>query len=237
MTLPTAVALFAFACQSSPPVSTAASTRYHIRADLFEVGEPLVDVRAAVPGIAVELPYATRRNVVRTRLYPRDMPVMLDRSTAEKLALAQSYLAADGRGLKVWDAYRPPEVQWELWQRSGRSGYVADPRQWWSKHCSGRAVDVTLVDLATGEELRMPSKFDDFSKRASSNYTGTDPEVSENLRLLKAAMRRAGFVGIEMEWWHFANAQHYAQNIKPVPAADAGIDLSTLGKRSPGAAR
>jgi D-alanyl-D-alanine dipeptidase len=196
---------------------------------IFEIDEPLVDLRTAIPGIQIELPYGTRRNVAGTKLYPADMVAMLDRPTAAKLQRVHVALSKHGRGLKVWDAYRPPEVQWELWRRSGRSGYVADPRLWWSKHCSGRAVDVTLFDLESGRELPMPSKFDDFSERAASDYSGSSPAVRENLTLLKAAMRKAGFVGIQMEWWHYANADHYNKNIAPVPAAEAGVDLSHLG--------
>ena len=195
----------------------------------METSGKLVELRRAVPGIVVELPYATGANVARRRLYPRDMPALLDPDTARRLAHAQRSLAKQGRGLKLWDAYRPPEIQWELWRRSGQSTYVADPRLWWSKHCSGRAVDVTLIDLETGAELAMPSKFDDFSERASSIYRGSDRQVRENLLVLKKAMRDAGFVGIEMEWWHYANARHYGRNIAPISARDAGIDLSHLG--------
>lgn len=213
--------------QPEPPSDT---TTYLPPPGVFHTDKKLVKLRTTIPGIAIELPYATRRNVAHSRLYPKDMAAMLDPDTASRLKRAQRDLAKSGRGLKVWDAYRPPEVQWELWRRSGKSGYVADPRQWWSKHCSGRAVDVTLVDLKTGNELPMPSRFDDFSKQASSNYTGDNPAIRENLRLLKGAMKRAGFIGIEMEWWHFANVVHYEKNIAPIPAATAGVDLSHLGK-------
>ena len=197
-------------------------------AKMSDTRNPLVDLQDAIPSIAVELPYGTRKNISRRRLYPRDMPAMLDPDTTRKLKRAQVALAKHGVGLKVWDAYRPPEVQWELWRRSGRSGYVADPRKWWSKHCSGRAVDVTLIDLKTHAEMSMPSRFDDFSQRAASKYTGDDPQIRKNLALLKSTMRRAGFIGIAMEWWHFANSKNYAKNIAPIPAAKAGVNLSHL---------
>ena len=35
-----------------------------------------------------------------------------------------------------------------------------------SGHNRGVAVDLTLIKLATGEELDMPTKFDDFTEQA-----------------------------------------------------------------------
>ncbi len=225
--LPAALA-FAVACHTSRdrlPRRGGVGTAPPPNTPLLHLDEPLVDVAAAIPGIAIELPYATDRNAAGIQLYPSDMPALLDRDTCRRLRVAQATLARDRLGLKIWDAYRPPEVQQELWRRSGRSGYVADPRLWWSKHCSGRAVDVTLVDLDSGRQLPMPSHFDDFSKRAASDYRGRNPEIRRNLGLLQEAMLGAGFIKIDMEWWHFANAEHYHRNIAPVPAAKAGIDL------------
>jgi D-alanyl-D-alanine dipeptidase len=196
---------------------------------IVQMDLPLVDLRQSIPEIAVELPYGTEGNITSTRLYPAAMPVLLDSDTAEKLKAAQRELAGHGLGLKIWDAYRPPEIQWVLWERSGKSGYVADPTLWWSKHCSGRAVDVTLIDLNTRQELAMPSKFDDFSTRAASDYKGRNKDVRTRVSQLQSAMQNAGFVGINMEWWHFANGTRYNRNIAPISAKDAGIDLSHLG--------
>ena len=130
-----------------------------------------------------------------------------------------------GYSLKIWDAYRPPAAHLRLWQRTGRSGYVADPRWGWSKHCSGRAVDVTLTSAETGKELKMPSKFDDFSKDAASNYIGPDFEVLRRVTALRRAMLDAGFVGIDMEWWHFENADMARLNLPPIYADEAGVKV------------
>ena len=228
-TLPSAL-LFVVACQGlknpqkDSPTKVPASPLPIVEMDL-----PLVDLRKSIPDIAVELPYGTTENITAKRLYPASMPVLLDSDTAAKLGAAQRELARHGLGLKIWDAYRPPEIQWELWERSGKSGYVADPTLWWSKHCSGRAVDVTLINLKTRRELAMPSKFDDFSARAASDYKGRNRDIRNRVSQLQTAMRNAGFVGINMEWWHFANSTRYNRNIAPIPAEDAGIDLSHLG--------
>ena len=189
------------------------------------VGHPLINLTDEIPTLKIDLRYARRDNVSRQRLYQDSMPAMLDAPTTKKLAKAQSTLLDQGYGLKVWDAYRPPTAHLRLWKLSGRSGYVADPRWGWSKHCSGRAVDVTLVDQKTGEELSMPSKFDDFTEKAASAYTGPSEEIAERVKILRGAMLGAGFVGIDMEWWHFENSERFRDNLPPVYADEAGVEL------------
>jgi len=75
-----------------------------------------VDVRAEIPGIAIDLRYATAYNVARHAIYPARMPCLLRRETAQKLKKAQALLHAQGYGLRIWDAYRPPEAQETLHQ-------------------------------------------------------------------------------------------------------------------------
>ena len=175
----------------------------------------LVHVKRFVPDVKVELKYSTRDNITGKRLYSRSAPCLLDEETARKLAKAQKALKKEGFVLKVWDGYRPKSVQNELWKAAPKADFVVDPRLWYSKHSSGRAVDVTLVDVETGEEVKMPSDFDDFSKRARSFYIGPDQEIRENLLLLQKAMKDAGFRRINSEWWHFANEDYYNKNIPP----------------------
>ena len=188
-------------------------------------GHRLVDLKKEIVTLEIDLRYARSNTVARRRLYTQSMPAMLDAPTAKKLAKAQATLIKQGYRLKVWDAYRPPGAHLRLWKLSGRSGYVADPRWGWSKHCSGRAIDVTLVDAETGREQPMPSKFDDFSRKAASKYTGKNPLVAKNLGALREAMLGAGFVGIDMEWWHYENADLFQKNLPPVYADEAGVTL------------
>ncbi|MES2466322.1 MAG: M15 family metallopeptidase [Verrucomicrobiota bacterium] len=162
----------------------------------------LVPVQAYDASIRTDLRYATPDNVFKKVLYPSGFPAMAAEATARKLAAAQRALKPHGLGLLVLDAYRPPEVQWELFQLFKDDKYVADPRKKWSKHCYGRAVDVTLVDLS-GKVQEMPSTFDDFTKNAAAVYQGQDPEVKRNLARLQQAMTSAGFSLYADEWWHF----------------------------------
>ena len=49
----------------------------------------------------------------------------------------------------------------------------------------------------------MPTDFDDFSPASMLPYMGSSLEIRANLRLLRYAMRKAGFCGLRTEWWHY----------------------------------
>ena len=183
----------------------------------------LVPVQQAVPGIWVELRYATPRNVTGASFYSPDLPCLLHRETALKLDNAQRFLARSGYQLKIWDAYRPAESHWLLWQKCGATGYVHEPgfEGRWSHHCYGRAVDVTLLD-AQGRELPMPSDFDDFSEHAWAAYLNGNPTIGDRLRTLQFAMMRAGFTPLAREWWHFSD-QSTPTIGSPISAHDLGL--------------
>jgi D-alanyl-D-alanine dipeptidase len=108
-----------------------------------------------------------------------------------------------GIGIKIWDGYRPRAVQYLLFEIFPNPAYVADPNSG-SMHNRGGAVDLTLVDLATGEELLMPTLFDDFSVAASHGYMNLPQEAIANRTLLKDVMENvAGLSTYGAEWWHY----------------------------------
>jgi D-alanyl-D-alanine dipeptidase len=173
----------------------------------------LVDVRSYIPGVSVELRYATNHNIVKESIYPANMPCLLRTRTAEKLQRVQQILSQYGCGLRLWDAWRPPEVQLIL-HENDHGDLFMDPKSGWSRHCSGTAVDVTLVD-AHGKELHMPTSHDEAGPRASYLYKGSDERIMRNLHRLQAAMVEAGFQILDTEWWHFDDA-FYAQHPAPI---------------------
>jgi D-alanyl-D-alanine dipeptidase len=183
----------------------------------------LVHVPDAVPGVHIDLRYRTSGNATGKPLYPPDMPCLLNRSAADKLRRAQQQLKQDGFSLKILDAWRPPEAHMALWNAVKDPLYVVPPSDGLSLHCYGIAVDVTLVDLQTGRDAKMPSKFDEFSPRAKSVYTGPDKEIARNVTLLRSAMIKAGFRGIPDEWWHFDMPG--TTRVFRVTAKDLGIRL------------
>ena len=160
----------------------------------------MVDLQRTVPGIRVDIRYATADNFMKEKLYP-EARCLLRREVAEKIVRVQRRLEAQGLALKIFDAYRPLSVQKKMWAKFPLEGYVANPAKG-SNHNRGAAVDVTLVDK-DGRELPMPSAYDEFSDRAHADYAGGTEEERQNRRLLKETMQAEGFDGISTEWWHF----------------------------------
>lgn len=160
-----------------------------------------VEVITLIPNVVVDLPYATEKNFFKKRFY-KENRCFLRRGVVEKLALVQQDLNAQGLGLKLWDGYRPRSVQWEFWKVLPDPKYVADPKQG-SRHNRGAAVDCTLVDLKTGQELVMPTAHDDFTPKAAADFKLAPPEALKNRQILQQAMTRHGFQIFESEWWHF----------------------------------
>lgn len=175
----------------------------------------LVDVRSFIPGISIDLRYTTAENVTGRPLYPRRMPCLLRRETAVKLKEAHEALRAQGYGIRLWDAYRPPEVQEKLHAAGADTHMFLSPETMgWSRHCGGIAVDVTLVN-ASNHEQRMPTGFDAGLRNAAAKYQGGDPVVARNLQLLQRAMLRAGFSQARAEWWHFDDGD-FVNNPQPI---------------------
>ena len=191
--------------RSAPPVNTEETA---IAPDVV-ADSLLADVRDFDSSIVVTMRYATSDNFTGAPL-PGYLGnhAFLRREAAQALARVQRRLHAKGLGLKVFDAYRPVRatlamVDWT--KRVNRpdllaDGYIASR----SRHNLGLAIDLTLVDLATGRELEMGTPFDTFSAAAhTANATGT---AASNRQTLKTAMEAEGFVNYDQEWWHFSYA-------------------------------
>jgi len=161
---------------------------------------PLVDIHIVNPRIQVELLYATPHNFTGQVVYDFDRCLVVQ-PVALALDAVQRALEPQGLGLKIWDGYRPIAAQWKFWEIMPDERYVSDPRKG-GRHTRGTAVDVTLVDAA-GEELVMPTGFDDFSARAHRDSRDASPEAIRNRERLRAVMEGHGFLGIESEWWHY----------------------------------
>lgn len=146
-------------------------------------------------------PYAGRENFTRSVLYVNPA-AYLRLPAAKALKAVQAELAGRGLGIKLFDAYRPYSVTKKMWEIVPDERYAANPAKG-SGHNRGIAVDLTLVDLASGKELKMPTGFDDFSERAHHDYMQLEQEVLANRALLRTIMERHGFKALETEWWHY----------------------------------
>ena len=72
-------------------------------------------VSDCVPGIRADLKYAGEDNFTGQVIYDFT-EAYLRYGTARKLAAAQEILTAQGYSLLIWDAFRPTEAQFRLWE-------------------------------------------------------------------------------------------------------------------------
>ena len=70
-----------------------------------------------------------------------------------------------------------------------------------SRHNQGIAMDLTIVELETGEEMEMQTSIHDLSWYSELERN------NQNADILAAIMEEAGFTGIVSEWWHFQDNQ------------------------------
>jgi len=129
----------------------------------------LVDLQRFIPGIATDIRYATTNNFMHQQLYPV-AKAYLRYPAALALREIENELAPQGLGLEIFDAYRPYSITEKMWEPIRNADFVADPALG-SRHNRGAAVDLTLIDLRTGQELPMPSNYDEFTERARAATT------------------------------------------------------------------
>ena len=164
--------------------------------------ERLLPLSSYIPGLITDFKYATTENFTKRRLYKN--PAAYGRQLlAKNLEEVQKELKISGLGIKVWDAYRPYSVTKKMWEMVPDERYAANPANG-SGHNRGAAIDLTLVDLRTGQELPMPTAFDNFTEKAHQDYQDLPEEVKKNRALLRSIMEKHGFVALETEWWHYS---------------------------------
>ncbi|MBU3191735.1 M15 family metallopeptidase [Clostridium bowmanii] len=174
----------------------------------------LVNVSDMDSSFIFDLKYATTDNFTKTVVYPVNVCV-LQRETALKLINANAEFKKLGYRIKIWDAYRPMYVQKIFWDLVFDERFIANPNKKGSRHSSGTAVDITLVN-EFGKELKMPSNFDDFSDKACRNYEGMSEEELKNINFLTGIMEKYEFITIDTEWWHFEDCNYSEYKITDV---------------------
>lgn len=166
-----------------------------------------VNVEDYISNIYVELKYSTEDNFTGQKIYDFS-EAYLRYGTVKKLLCVQNDLQELGLSLKIWDAFRPTEAQFDLWEVCPNSTYVANPNKGFSSHSKGNTIDITIVD-SEGNELVMPTEFDNFSKLADRDYDDCTREAAINAKLLEQIMLDNGFKGYFGEWWHFTDLDEY----------------------------
>lgn len=225
--------------------------QWPIAHDTSFAAEPLVDARAY--GLSALNYYALERNPPYWGRVPGAIDVVLLRKgVAERLAMINEHLRAQGFALHLHDGWRPVEVQryfHDVWlparlreRRPDLSGQALldEVERYWAAptidasspapHATGGAVDLTLT-FADGEPLWMGSLFDDASPLAHLDRFETDDEgdsfsdeeARANRRALFWTMTEAGFVAHPDEWWHYSFGDQTWAKLTGAPAALYGL--------------
>jgi len=168
----------------------------------------LVAVTETEFDVEIRLAYATADNLTGRPVYARPL-CYLHRDAAAALRRAVAFARKLDVRLRVFDAFRPTEAQWRLWNHNPDPTFLADPRRG-SPHSRGVAVDLTLLDRQ-GTPLDMGTPFDDFSDRAHHDNTTVPVQVQRNRFILLGLMSAAGWDFYMKEWWHYQlfNARSY----------------------------
>ena len=175
----------------------------------------LINIQDSIPGILVDLKYATEDNFMGQNVYGNMKRAYLQPDAV--LALKKSQLKLKELDstltLLVYDAVRPRSVQRLMWDildmpASEKGKFVANPVNG-SIHNYGCAVDITIAN-SDGLAFNMGAGYDDPAKIAYPSYEKHYLDSGmltlqhiENRELLRKVMRAGGFWGIGTEWWHF----------------------------------
>ena len=181
--------------------------------------QKMEDLRKLIPGVILDLKYATVDNFMHEKLYPFTNTTFLRKPAADSLKKVIAYLRKRNLTVKIFDAYRPYSVTEKMWEKVKDSRYAADPSKG-SGHNRGAAVDLTLVDLKTGKELNMGTGFDNFSDNAHIDFTSLPQEVLNNRNILREAMEKFGFIQLSTEWWYYYLPHSSSYELLNIPFAD-----------------
>lgn len=205
-----------------------------------------VYLRDLDPTIRQDIRYAGSNNFVGRPLAGYvAAECVVKRSVGLALMRVQRDLAPRGLSLKMLDCYRPARAVRDMaaWAQDGhetpaqrrynpgfskadlfRLGYIATH----SRHSTGAAVDLTLVDLRAAPDrtfdpgrayadctaavrLRAPEASIDmgtgYDCSAEKAHTASKHITAQQRRwreTLLSAMAKQGFVNFRLEWWHFS---------------------------------
>jgi D-alanyl-D-alanine dipeptidase len=174
-----------------------------------------------IPDAILEVRYYSTDNFVGSRVDGYLAPkVILTIEAVRALAAVADELSQQGLALKIFDGYRPQQAvnHFIRWVADGEDekmkdkyypevdkkdlfslGYIAKK----SGHSRGSTVDLTLIDIDTGEELDMGSGFDYFGEISHRNTDMINEQQRQNRVILREVMEKYGFGAYSGEWWHY----------------------------------
>ena len=236
------VGMVALLTQCSTTESTAAPAKSVAKSPAVEIVKDgylpsnfcYLDEVAGLPdNVRVDIKYNTTDNFVGERIDGYEgTRAILRKDTAQAVKKVAVLLKKKGLGLVIWDAYRPARAmahfrRWSLRPEDGSTKSTFYPNITKqgiydgryigkvSEHSWGIAVDVTLYDLTTGEELDMGGRHDLLDVSSSTESMLVTPLQRANRLLLREVMAAFGMRNYRKEWWHY-----FLTNAKPVVRHD-----------------
>ena len=176
-------------------------------------------VYTVVDDAVFDIRYYSSNNFTGSRINGYKAPVAyMTKESLAALSVAAADLRKQGYRLLIWDTYRPQKAVYNFveWINDSKNvgdktfyptlkksdllkgGYIAEK----SGHTRGSTVDLTLIKK-DGSYVDMGGTFDLFSEISHPNYKKLTKEQKKNRKILHDAMIKAGFQGIDSEWWHY----------------------------------
>ena len=81
-------------------------------------------------------------------------------------------------------------------------------------------MDLTLYDLESGKEIKMPSEYDTFSEAAYPSYMGGTSEERKRRDFLIQVMEKHNFKVHPSAWWHYDHKDCDRYEILDIPLED-----------------
>ena len=176
-------------------------------------------VSSVIDDAAYDMRYYSSNNFTGKRIRGYNAPIAyMTKEGLKALSIAAEDLRKQGYRLLIWDTYRPQKavdnfVEWinnpnDLGDKTFypdlkksellKGGYIAEK----SGHTRGSTIDLTLIKK-DGSFVDMGGTFDLFSEISHPDYKKLSLKQKKNRAILYNAMIKAGFSGIDSEWWHF----------------------------------
>ncbi len=196
-----------------------------------ECGEPMASLEHAVDRLEVRFSDTLINDCHPRVFYCREQLIPKFQAVAK---------AMNERGwiLKVEDAYRSPEMQraqahnprhfdlvlknamWEL------GGVVPEPaflmrrmsaliatRCRVGTHVSGSAIDVSVLDRSTGQDIPRGGRYIEISHRTPMDSPFISEEERNNRREITTLFRRHGWWEYPWEFWHYSSGDCYKEHL------------------------
>lgn len=176
-------------------------------------------VYTVINDAAYDIRYYSPNNFTGNQIKGYKAPVAyMTKEALSALAVAAEDLRQQGYRILIWDTYRPQKAVYNFveWinnpSDSGdktfypnlkksdllKGNYIAEK----SGHTRGSTVDLTIIKK-DGSYVDMGGTFDLFSEISHPDYKKLTKTQKKNRKILHDAMIKAGFKGIDSEWWHF----------------------------------